>query len=134
MLLVRRCLFCAAVVATTRRLATEYVDPDGISALVPGRLIPLDKNLGVRPIGIGEVLRCFIAKAILAVIKQNIRESAGALQVCAGHEAGAEAAIRAMADLYSNVVAMCMVCVLTDAWPAPMGSSTTDRISTTVAH
>ena len=40
-----------------RLLATEYLDPNTLEAFVACRLIPLDKNPGVRPIGIGEVTR-----------------------------------------------------------------------------
>ena len=41
------------------------------------RLIALDKNPGVRPIGIGEVSRRLIAKSILRVVKSDILEAAG---------------------------------------------------------
>jgi hypothetical protein len=43
------------------------------------RLIPLDKNPGVRPIRVGEVLRRIVGKAILSVIKPEIVSSAGNL-------------------------------------------------------
>ena len=49
------------------------------------RLIPLDKNPGVRPTGVGEVLRRIIGKTISAMFKEEIKEAAGPLQVCAGH-------------------------------------------------
>ena len=48
---------CDAVARTCRRLCTEYVDPNTIAPLMNCRLIPLAKNPGIRPIGIGEVLR-----------------------------------------------------------------------------
>ena len=40
-----------------RLLATEYLDLNTLEAFVACRLIPLDKNPGVCPIGIGEVTR-----------------------------------------------------------------------------
>ena len=40
-----------------RRIATTAVNPEGLSAFVACRLIPLDKCPGVRPIGVGEVPR-----------------------------------------------------------------------------
>ena len=49
--------FCAAVAAVARRFSTEYVDPQGVEALVANRGIPLDKCPGLRPVGIGEVKR-----------------------------------------------------------------------------
>ena len=39
------------------------VDPNGLSALLACRLVALDKNPGVRPIGICETVRRIIAKA-----------------------------------------------------------------------
>lgn len=56
----------------------------------------------MRPIGIGEVLRRFIAKAIIRVVRKDIQAAAGPLQVCAGQEAGAEAAIHAMTELFDE--------------------------------
>ena len=41
----------------SRNLASKFVDPFSIEALTTCRLVPLSKNPGVRPIGIGEVLR-----------------------------------------------------------------------------
>ena len=66
------------------------------------RLIPLDKNPGVRPIGVGEVLRRIIGKAILSVIKPEILSSAGNLQLCAGQAGGCEAAVHAMSDIFEE--------------------------------
>ena len=45
---------CDSLASVARRLCTSYVDPVGITALVAGRLIALDKCPGVRPIGVGE--------------------------------------------------------------------------------
>lgn len=55
---------CTAVARVARRLCSNYVDPEGITSLVACRLIALDKSPGVRPIGIGEVLRRIIGKAV----------------------------------------------------------------------
>ena len=48
---------CFALAAVGHRLCTEAVHPDGLSAFMACRLIPLDKQPGVRPIGVGEVPR-----------------------------------------------------------------------------
>ena len=66
------------------------------------RLVPLDKNPGVRPIGIGEVLRRIIGKSIIRVIKPNILESGGCLQFCTGPPSGCEAAVHAMKDIFEE--------------------------------
>ena len=72
-------------------------------ALLNNRLIPLDKNPGVRPIGISESLRPIIGKAIMTVLKKDIMLAAGVTQVCAGHPAGCEAAIHALRDIFQDM-------------------------------
>ena len=46
-----------------KKLASSFIDPK-IEALTSCRLIPLNKNPGIRPIGIGEILRRLIGKTI----------------------------------------------------------------------
>ena len=66
-------------------------------------LIPLNKNPGVRPIGIGKVPRRIIGKSILKAVGGDIHEAAGSLQACAGHEAGCEATVHAVVSLVNLV-------------------------------
>ena len=82
------------------KLATEILDPSCLEAYTANHLIPLDKNPGVRPIGVGEILRRVVGKAIACEPKQDVKEAAGPIQVCAGHKAGAEAAIQAMQSIF----------------------------------
>ena len=70
---------CKALAAVGRWICTAHVHPEGLEALVASRLIPLDKCPGVRPIGVGEVPRRIIAKAVLRVIGRDIEEAAGPL-------------------------------------------------------
>ena len=56
------------------------MDPAGLSAFISCRLIALDKRPGVRPIGVGETIHHVIAKAVLSVLKEDIREAAGSVQ------------------------------------------------------
>ena len=93
---------CHALASVAKRLCTTQVAPQGLSALVACRLIPLDKCPGIRPIAIGEVARRIIAKAIMQVVKTDVTQAAGSLQVCAGQEGGCEAAIHAFNDLFSR--------------------------------
>ena len=74
---------CSALASVARRITTTYVNPNGLSAFVACRLIPLDKCPGVRPIGVGEVPRRIIGKAILRVVGSDVEEAAGPRQVCA---------------------------------------------------
>ena len=71
-------------------------------AFLACRLIPLDKNPGLRPIGVGEVLRRIAGKVVMKVMKKDIKKAAGCLQLCAGQEAGCEAAIHAMLKTFKS--------------------------------
>ena len=93
---------CDALASTARKLCSRCVDPIGISAFVACRLIALDKNPGVRPIGIGETARRIIGRAIANAISDDIQTAAGPLQVCAGHLSGCEAAVFAMRQLFES--------------------------------
>ena len=55
-----------------RLLVTEYLDPNTLEAIVACRLIPLNKNPGVCPIGIGEVTKQIVGKYISWVLRKNI--------------------------------------------------------------
>ncbi|MCP4494129.1 MAG: hypothetical protein GY820_43525, partial [Gammaproteobacteria bacterium] len=79
-----------------RSIATVHHSPDLLDAYVNCRLIPLNKNPGVRPIGIGETFRRIVGKAVSWVLKSDIQEVAGPLQVCTGLKIGAEAAVHYM--------------------------------------
>ena len=89
-----------AILAKT--LATTIIDPATIEALTACRLIPLNKNPGVRPIGVGEVLRRIIGKAINSVLKDDVQEAACPLQMATGLKGGAEAAIHSMRQIFEQ--------------------------------
>jgi len=55
-----------------------------MEAFLSCTLVPLNKNPGVRPIGIGEVLRRIVGKSITTVLKRDIQDAARNLQLCAG--------------------------------------------------
>ena len=68
-------------------------------AFIACQLIPLYKKPGVQPVRVGDVPWRIITKA---VIGNDIQLSAGALQTCAGHDAGSEAAILAMRAIFED--------------------------------
>ena len=69
-------------------------------ALMAGHLIALDKNPGIRPIGIGEVLRRLLAKCVLSVAKGEAQEACGIDQLCGGLQAGIEGAVHVMHSIW----------------------------------
>ena len=73
-----------------------------IIVIVQCRLIALSKCPGVCLIGVGEVVRRIIGKAVLTTLKMEILEAAGPLQLCAGQDAGCEAAVHAMSHVFSE--------------------------------
>ena len=92
----------SAVAAVGRQLCTTFVDPVGLQALTSCRLIALDKHPGVRPIGIGEVARRIIDKAILSIVKDDVLKVAGMQQLCGGQQSECEAAIHAVRSIFES--------------------------------
>lgn len=85
----------------TRKLCIEYVDPYTIEPLLANRFIPLYKGAGqIRPIGVGEVLRRITAKCVTKVLKQDVIEASGPLQLCEGHKGGSEAGIHVVNNIF----------------------------------
>ena len=61
-----------SVATLTRKLCCSEIRDKSLEALLANRLIPLDKCPGVRPIGVGEVLRRIIGKAVMSLAKQQV--------------------------------------------------------------
>ena len=77
-------------------LPPAYVNQSALSAFTAYRLIALNKCPGIRSIGVGEMARYILGKAILTTIRNEVQEAAGALQLCAGQQAGCKSAVHAM--------------------------------------
>ena len=93
---------CEAIARLAKKLSTKLVDPEPLSSYIACRLIPLDKNPGIRPIGIGEVLRRIIGKAITTLVKPEILAATAPLQACAGLQGGVEAAIHSLRTIFED--------------------------------
>ena len=88
-----------------RLLCTEYHDPSTLTAFVNNRLVALDKCPGVRPVGIGEVERRALGKAVLSVLSQEVKEAAGVDNMCTGQFAACEAIVHAMKAAFESEAA-----------------------------
>ena len=95
---------CSTVAELAKKLSCQFVNPDHVSSYTARRLIPLDKKLGVHPIGIGEVLRRIVGKAITSVLKPEIVESTAPIEVCAG--------LQGRGKYLSRCVQYCEICHL----------------------
>ncbi len=99
---------CESIANLAKKLCREEIHPDSLHEFVACRLIPLDKgndvegNPGIRPIGIGEILRRIVGKVVVSSIKEDIIDSAGPLQTCAGLMSGIEASIHAMRTIFED--------------------------------
>ena len=67
----------------------------------------------IRPIGIGEVLRRIIERALTSHLKPEVIGTAGPLQLSAGQDGGAEAAVHAMRQAFEDT--SCEAFLLADA-------------------
>lgn len=91
-----------AVASLVRLLANNIVDWNLIRALMSCRLIALNKNPGVRPIGIGEVLRRLLGKAMVLTTGVDVEELCGADQLCSGLKGGIEEAIHSVSHIFDE--------------------------------
>lgn len=98
-----------AIAGVARRLCTEYVDPQSILAYTCSRLVAIDKNPGVRPVGIGEVVRRIVGKVALRVISKDLRRVAGNVQLCVGQRAGIESAIHELRSSFNSSTEQCVL-------------------------
>ena len=71
------------------------------------------KKNDVRPIGIGEVLRRIISKCIMKTARDDTKNAVGNLQLRAGRQAGAEAAVHAAKEIFMDKE--CEAVLLVDA-------------------
>ena len=67
-------------------------------------LIPLDKQPGVRPNGIGEVLNYTVGKVIKRSLKRDVLKSPGTFPLCTGQDPGSEAAIYVIYEIFNKKI------------------------------
>ena len=106
-------IFCAPSISKAKQInCSTVVNPDHIRAYTTGRLILLDKNPGVRPIGVGEVLRRIVGKSVTKILKPELVRSTAPIQVCAGLQSGVKAAIHAMRKIFQDPECMAVLLVV----------------------
>ena len=93
---------CIAIANIIKKLCIERDLANTLEAFLSCHLIPLDKNPGLGPIGVGEMLRGIVGKVIVYYLQDDIITSVGPLQVYAGQESGCEVAVHAMHKMYKE--------------------------------
>ena len=93
---------CKAFTEVIKKIYIIANQSASLEAFLACRLIPLDKNPGLRPIGIGGVLRRVAVEGVVTHFRTEIVTSVGSLQVCAGQEAGYKSIIHAMNAIYED--------------------------------
>ena len=94
----------SAIALMAKKLCLKrYCGNDGsLEAFLACKLIPLDKNPRIKSIGIGEVIRRILGRAVMTTFRRNILENACDLQLCAGQHAGCEATVHALSSIFSE--------------------------------
>ena len=65
---------CKTIVRMTRKLCTAEDQHESLEAFVACSLIPLDKNQGLRPTGIGDIRRRIVGKVVVSTVREDITE------------------------------------------------------------
>ena len=100
-----------SIAKLTRKLCTQETNDESLQGFLAARLVPLDKQPGVRPIGVGEVLRRISGKLVMAVVKEDVIAGGSRVQMCSGQKGGSEAAIHAMRSVFESETAEAVILV-----------------------
>ena len=86
-----------------KRLCLDEIrNTKSLESFTARRLILLDKRSWLRPIGLGKVLKRIAEKSVMILLKKDVIQAAGLLQLCGGQDAGSEAVIHAMHDVFHD--------------------------------
>ena len=66
----------------------------------------LDKEPGVRPVGIGEIWKRAVAKCALKIVGEDAKGACGSTNLCAGLEAGIEGALHSVSSRAADAHSM----------------------------
>ena len=73
-----------------------------LESLVACRLIPLSENSGLRPIGVGKVLKRISEKVVIMISQRYAMKAADSLKACGRQEAVAEASLHAAHYIFKD--------------------------------
>eukprot|EP00980_Cylindrotheca_fusiformis_P020458 scaffold7505_cov146-Cylindrotheca_fusiformis.AAC.1 len=85
-------------------MSNSYPPWEAYRAFKAGRLIALDKQPGVRPIGVGDIFFRLFAKVLLKSCASSATQACGADQLCAGLRGGVEGAVHAALSARGDIL------------------------------
>ena len=89
----------------TEWLANEHLPWAAFRAFQASRLIALDKQPGVRPVGVGKSFRRLFAKIVLRLTRHEATAACGNTNLCSGLKAGIEGAVHTAAERWEDACA-----------------------------
>ena len=92
----------SAIADLVSAMANKVLPWEALRGYMASRLIAIDKNPGVRPIGVGEIWRRLFAKVFLRSLGDAPAELCGNKQLCCSTPAGVEGAIHAARILWNE--------------------------------
>ena len=93
---------CKTIAKLFYTIATKVLPHENLTAYNSSRLIPLNKNPGVRPIGIGEVPRRIIGITITQCIKSDPKNLGKNFQLCLGQKFGIKYATHSLRNEFEK--------------------------------
>ena len=93
---------CGALARTACKFASAKIESAPILPFLSCRMIGLDKNPGIRPVGIGEIFRRIVTAALIQNFRGETQNATGPMQTCAGARNGVEAAVHTMSGFFDD--------------------------------
>ena len=85
-----------------KKMCREDISENSVETFLACRLVPLDKGPGLRPIGVGEVLRRIAGEMVMYIVRKDVLNSSSKIQMCSGQDSGSEAAIHDVREQFDN--------------------------------
>ena len=79
----------------------EEIDNSSLSSLMASRLVLLNKNPGLRSIGVGEVLQQVKGKVVMRIFSEHVTTASSDAQMCV-RSSDSEVAIHAMRRMFQQ--------------------------------
>ena len=90
-----------AIASLIKKICIEEIDDSSLSPLIASNLVSLNKNPGLRLIGVGKILRRVMGKVVMRVFSEDVTTASSDVQMC-GRSSSSKAAIHAMRRTFQH--------------------------------